>query len=76
MSVSMEWITQVKERGWDTTLLSMLDVIEPFAPLVGQAMLLGEPMAMLMGQRQAWHDLSQLLDEPQGVEQLRQLLRE
>jgi site-specific recombinase len=70
----MDWVRQAKERGYHDTLLSLLDVLEPFAPVVGQWLLVAAPAAGLFGHRQAFHDLSQLLDTPDGVRQLRHLL--
>jgi site-specific recombinase len=70
----MDWVTQARERGYHDTLLSLLDVLEPFAPVVGQWLLVAAPVAGLFGQRQAFQDLSQLLDTPEGVRHLRHLL--
>lgn len=69
-----DWIKRVKRRGNANLLLSLLDVIEPIAPVLAQGLLVAEPLALLWGGGGALRSLSERLEEPGGLEALRQQL--
>ena len=73
----MDWIEKIRERGWGDAFSTALDVIEPFGPLGAQMLWIAQPAARLIG---GWGDafgaLAQALEEPGGVERLRQMLDE
>lgn len=70
----MHWIVQAKHRGMGSVLLSLLDVLEPFAPLIGQSLFVVSPLLSPFGGRRPLEELGHLLDTPQGVHTLRALL--
>ena len=70
----MDWIVQAKQRGWGNVLLSLLDVLEPFAPLVGQTLFVAAPAFTPFGGRHTVEELGHVLDDPAGVQRLRDLL--
>jgi hypothetical protein len=70
------WIDHAKRQGWTNGVLSLLDIIEPFAPLVGQGLLVVQPMARVWGANHALYELAKLLEEPDGIHNLRQQLRQ
>ncbi|MFQ3647104.1 MAG: hypothetical protein SNJ54_10290 [Anaerolineae bacterium] len=72
----MEWIARAKKRGMGGVLLSLLDIFEPFAPLVGQSLFVVAPLLGFGGPRQQLEELGHLLDDPAGVAQLRSLLED
>jgi hypothetical protein len=72
----MEWIAQAKERGMGAVLLSLLDILEPFAPIVGQSLFAAAPLFGPLGGRQHLEELGHLLDDPQGIAQIRALLED
>jgi hypothetical protein len=72
----MEWIAQAKERGMGAALLLLLDILEPFAPLVGQSLFIAAPLLGPLGGRERMEELGHLLDDPQGIAQVRALLED
>ncbi len=68
------WIEAAKRRGKAPFLLSLLDAIEPIAPVLAQGLLVAEPLALLWGGGGALRALSQQLEEPGGLEALRRQL--
>jgi hypothetical protein len=72
----LTWIAAVKERGFGHSMQTMLDVLEPVAPLAAQFLWVLQPFAGLFGARNAVHDLAHLLDTPDGVATLRQQLHD
>ena len=68
------WIERAKRRGNANFLLSLLDAIEPIAPVVAQGLLVAEPLALLWGGGGALRALSEQLEEPGGVQALRRQL--
>jgi hypothetical protein len=75
--VEIEFIQQVKARGWGDALSTALDVLEPLGPLGAQLLYVAQPAARMIG---GWGDslgvLAQALEEPGGIERLRQALDE
>lgn len=75
--VEIEFIRQVRARGWGDALSVALDVLEPLGPLGAQLLYVAQPAARLIG---GWGDslgvLAQALEEAGGVERLRQALDE
>ena len=55
-------------------MLMLLDVIEPIAPALAQCLWVAQPLAGLWDGAKAVQALAELLEEPNGVEQLRQRL--
>ena len=70
------WLMAAKERGFGNTIHTMLDVLEPIAPLAAQLLWVIQPVAGLFGARNAIRDLAATLDMPDGVESLRQQLHD
>ncbi len=70
----LDWIEAAKRRGKAPFLLSLLEVIEPIAPVVAQGLLVAEPLALLWGGGGALRALSESLEEPGGLEALRRQL--
>ena len=68
------WIETAKRRGKADLLLSLLDAIEPIAPVLAQGLIVAEPLALLWGGGGALRALAEQLEEPGGVEALRQQL--
>ncbi|MYD09082.1 MAG: hypothetical protein F4X02_03470 [Chloroflexi bacterium] len=68
------WIETAKRRGNADLLLSLLDVVEPIAPVLAQGLLVAEPLALLWGGGGSLRALAEQLEEPGGVEALRQQL--
>lgn len=71
---SLDWIESLKRRGYAPVLLTLLDVIEPIAPALAQGLWAAQPLAGLWHGRQAAQDLAELLEAPDGIEQLRRRL--
>ncbi len=70
-----DWIHEIRARGWGSVLITALDVLEPLGPVGAQMLWIAQPAARLIG---GWGDavggLAQALEEPGGIERLRQLL--
>lgn len=75
-SEQSDWIEAAKRRGNAPLLLSLLDVIEPIAPVLAQGLLVAEPLALLWGGGGALRALSEQLEAPGGLEALRRSLAE
>jgi hypothetical protein len=73
-SLLPDWLHTAKARGWSGTLLTLLDVLEPAAPLIAQVLYVSTPAAGLFGQRRAWMQLAQALEEAEGLSALRAAL--
>ena len=69
-----DWIARAKGRGQAPLLLSLLDAIEPIAPVLAQGLLVAEPLALLWGGGGALRALAEQLEEPGGLEALRRQL--
>ena len=73
---SFQWVNTLKVRGLAGAFTVVLDVIEPFAPIAAQMMHVVHPVSGAVGMRQVVGDLAQLLDTPDGIDQLRDQLNE
>ncbi len=71
-----DWIERTKGRGQAPLLLSLLDAIEPIAPVLAQGLLVMEPLALLWGGGGALRALAEQLEEPDGLTALRRQLVE
>ncbi len=69
-----EWIKQIWARGWGAALSTALDVLEPLGPLGAQLLWVAQPAARLIGGSDAVGALAQALEEPGGIDRLRQRL--
>ncbi|MCA9913538.1 MAG: hypothetical protein KC496_09325 [Anaerolineae bacterium] len=70
------WIAAAQRRGLGAFLLSALDVAEPIAPVLAQALWVMQPTVGLFGGASALAQLAETLEAPDGVAQLRQQLQE
>ncbi|MCK6577843.1 MAG: hypothetical protein L6Q98_07030 [Anaerolineae bacterium] len=71
----IQFIERLKRAGMGETLLTALDVIEPVGIIGAQMLYVMQPMARLMGDRQGdLSALARLLETPEGVAVLRQIL--
>jgi hypothetical protein len=71
-----DWIQQVKARGLGDALSTALDVLEPLGPLGAQALWVAQPVLGLFVTHQALDHLAEALEQPGGIEQLRQMLED
>ena len=62
-----DWIERAKRRGQAPTLLTLLDALEPAAPLLAQALLLAQPLANLWRCGGGLGALADLLEEPDAL---------
>lgn len=69
-------IDMIKQRGWQGASRTALDVIEPIAPLVSSVLWVVQPVSTIFGAQKTVGTLANLLDSPQGIEQLREQLDE
>jgi hypothetical protein len=70
----MNWIEQVKILNLDGAFYLILDILEPLGPLGAQALYVLQPAAGIVGLREMIGDIAQALEEPEGIERLRQQL--
>ena len=68
------WLERAKARGGAPILLTLLDAFEPLAPALAQGLLVAQPLANLWRGGAALGELAQLLEEPEGLRELRRLL--
>ena len=68
------WITQAKSRGLSGALEVFLDLLEPLSPLGAQVLWILQPVSGLLGWQKAVGEIAKLLEEPNGMEQLRHRL--
>lgn len=68
------WIARAKERGGAPYLLTLLEAIEPLAPVLAQGLLVAQPLANLWRDGAALGELAELLEEPESLRELRALL--
>ena len=77
MAADIDWIREIRARGWGEAFSAALDVLEPFGPLGAQFLWIAQPAARLIG---GWGDafgvLAQALEEPGGIERLREMLED
>ncbi len=72
--IEQDWIQQVKARGLVGALRVTLDALEPLGPLGAQLMWVAQPLSGLFGAGETFGKLAEALEEPGGIERLRQLL--
>jgi hypothetical protein len=70
----LNWIDQARQRGLGGALGLALDVLQPLGPLAAQLLWVAQPAASLFGWRQTVGGLARALEEPGGLDQLRQRL--
>ncbi len=70
----LDLIMLAKDRGAAPCLLSLLDALEPAAPILASTLLVAQPLANLWRAGDACRELADLLDSPAGTQQLRSLL--
>ena len=71
----MPWLDALRARGWTGGLTTALDIVEPFGPLVAQVLWVVQPISGVFGGRAAIRDLAHALEDPEGIERLRQIGR-
>ena len=71
-----DWIKQAKLRGLANPLRVLLDVLEPLGPLGAQMLYIAQPASRVLGMSDGVRQLAETLEEPGGIERLRQLLDE
>lgn len=69
-----EWVEQAKARGLGHALSVALDVLEPLGPLGAQVLWVAQPLLGIMVSSEALSSMAQALEEPGGIERLRQQL--
>lgn len=70
----LNWIDQARQRGLGGVLGLAFDVLEPLGPLAAQLLWVAQPAASLFGWRQTVGGLARALEEPGGLDHLRQRL--
>ena len=68
------WIEAARRRGWGDALSLMLDVIEPLGPFGAQLLWVLQPASGLFGARSGIAALAEALEQPGGIDRLRQQL--
>lgn len=73
-----DWMMQLKARGLAHPLRVLLDVLEPLGPMGAQLLYVAQPASRLLGTGAAdgVRQLAETLEQPGGIERLRQLLDE
>lgn len=73
--MSIHVIERLKRAGLGDALLTALDVIEPVGAIGAQVLYITQPMTRLLGDRRAETTaLAHLLETPEGIQTLRQML--
>ena len=70
------WLAEAKARGRAPFLLTLLDVIEPLAPLLASGLLVAQPLAGWWLGAGSLRELAGLLEAPEGLAALRERLAE
>lgn len=66
----------IKARGWQDASRTLLDVVEPIAPLVSQFLWVVQPISSIVEAQDFVGSLAKTLDSPDGIDRLRQELDE
>lgn len=69
-------IQLVKTRGWQDASQTVLDVIEPVAPLISGLLWVAQPVSTVFGARAIVGELAETLDSPDGIARLREQLED
>jgi hypothetical protein len=69
-----DWIIRAKARGFDGALAMLCDALAPLGPLGAQILWVMQPLSGWFGWRDAVGGLAEALEEPDGIERLRQRL--
>ncbi|MCY4147639.1 MAG: hypothetical protein OXF90_14400 [Chloroflexi bacterium] len=70
----LDLLIRARDRGAAPYLLGLLDALEPAAPILASTLLVAQPLANLCRAGDACRELADLLDSPDGPQQLRSLL--
>lgn len=68
------WVNRAQAHGWNSTLLWALDAFDPLGIWFAQALFALYPFARILGADEAWQDIAQALETPEGRNQLRHWL--
>jgi len=72
-----DWIEKIRARGWGDAFSTALDVLEPLGPLGAQLLWVAQPAAhWLGGWGESLAELALALEDPDGIERLRELLEQ
>jgi len=72
-----DWIEKIRARGWGDAFSTALDVLEPLGPLGAQLLWVAQPAAhWLGGWGESLGELALALEDPDGIERLRELLEQ
>lgn len=71
-----EWIEQVRIRNLNGILGIALDIIEPLGPLGAQLLWIAQPVMGLLGAHNLVGEIARMVETPEGIAQLRQMLDE
>lgn len=69
-----DWLNEIKARKLDNTLLTVLDIVEPFAPLAAGLLWVMQPAAGWLGGGRFMGNLASVLEDPDEVLRLRKAL--
>jgi len=70
------WINSLKARGLESVARTALDALGALGPLAAQAIYVGQPLLRVLGRNIPLDDLAEILEQPGGVDRLRQWLDE
>lgn len=70
------WINSLKARGLDSAARTALDALGALGPLAAQAIYVSQPMLRVLGRNIPLDELAEILEQPGGVDRLRQWLSE
>jgi hypothetical protein len=76
MAAYDEWVQQAKARGLGHFLSTALDVLEPLGPLGAQAVWISQPALGLFVPRDMLGALAEALEQPGGIQRLREQLED
>ena len=71
-----DWVQRAKTRGLGGTLGTILDALEPLGPLGAQVLWVIQPAMGLFGARDMVREIAEALEEPGGIDRIRQQLEE
>ncbi|GAB1420676.1 hypothetical protein MASR2M15_07870 [Anaerolineales bacterium] len=71
-----QWLEALNSRGWSHTAQSVLDIIEPVAPVLAQMLWISQPMGGIFGKGQLLADIAHLLESKEGISEIRSHLIE